>query len=82
MLLEELEGTLIGRVGRDVDWIWTSLMEGLEGTLLMEGMLDSDFVDGRVGRDVVDGRIGSVLLLLIVPIDAVVVDDDCSDRRC
>ena len=40
-----MEGTLIVRIGRDVNWIRTSLLEGLEGTSI-----------GRVKRDVVDDR--------------------------
>ena len=69
--LEQLDPSSIGRglegldpedvVGRDVDWIWSLLTDGLEGTLLMEGTLDPDAVAGkglegtsigRVGRDV------------------------------
>ena len=42
-----MEGASIGRVGRDVDWI---------RTLLLEGTLDPDVVDGRVGSDVGSGR--------------------------
>ena len=51
---------------------------GLEMTSLLEGTLDLDVVAGRGLEGTSSGRIRSMLLLLIVPIDAV----DCSDRCC
>ena len=54
-LLEGLDPSSIGRVGRDVNWKGVGRV-GSEGCCWKGRRLDPVVVDGRIGRDVVDGR--------------------------